>query len=400
MINLRSDLKRAASALLAMPVCKLAIKLFTVFLIAGAGLAGNRSGAFQAFSQVGAAARQGSEAKSAATNFEFQKLADGIYAVVRKDLPGFMVDANDVLIINDNDVVVVDTNGAPAITREVLAELKKLTNKPVRYVINTHWHDDHIRGNDVYREAFPGVEFIAHAAMRDYMPGQGEINRRNFLEGAPRFLEDLKRAVANGKSLTGSDITPEERASHQSDIRLVELVLSEGSKAPAILPTISVTERLTLHRGKRIIDIRYLGSGHTAGDLVIHLPHEGILITGDLVVWPVPLVGNPQSRIGDWASTIEKLLALRPTIIVPGHGPVMRDDSYLILLAELFTSVKKQAAAAAARGETLEEARKSINLEEFRKRFSGDSKIRKLLFQAYVAGPAVEAAYREVTGKH
>ncbi|MBK7598840.1 MAG: MBL fold metallo-hydrolase [Acidobacteria bacterium] len=311
-----------------------------------------------------------------------------------------MVDANDVLIINDNDVVVVDTNGAPAITREVLAELKKLTNKPVRYVINTHWHDDHIRGNDVYREAFPGVEFIAHAAMRDYMPGQGEINRRNFLEGAPRFLEDLKRAVANGKSLTGSDITPEERASHQSDIRLVELVLSEGSKAPAILPTISITERLTLHRGKRIIDIRYLGSGHTAGDLVIHLPNEGILITGDLVVWPVPLVGNPQSRIGDWASTIEKLLALRPTIIVPGHGPVMRDDSYLILLAELFTSVKKQAAAAAARGETLEEARKSINLEEFRKRFSGDSKIRKLLFQAYVAGPAVEAAYREVTGKH
>ncbi len=400
MINLRSDLKRAASALLAMRVCRLAIKLFTVFLIAGAGLAGNRSGVFQAFSQVGAPAGQGSEAKSAATNFEFQKLADGIYAVVRKDLPGFMVDANDVLIINDNDVVVVDTNGAPAITREVLAELKKLTNKPVRYVINTHWHDDHIRGNDVYREAFPGVEFIAHAAMRDYMPGQGEINRRNFLEGAPRFLEDLKRAVANGKSLTGSDITPEERASHQSDIRLVELVLSEGSKAPAILPTISVTERLTLHRGKRIIDIRYLGSGHTAGDLVIHLPNEGILITGDLVVWPVPLVGNPQSRIGDWASTIEKLLALRPTIIVPGHGPVMRDDSYLVLLAELFTSVKKQAAAAAARGETLEEARKSINLEDLRKRFSGDSKIRKLLFQAYVAGPAVEAAYREVTGKH
>ena len=400
MKNLRSDLKRAVSALLAMRVSKLAINLFTVFLIAGTGLAGSRSGAFQAFSEVGAAARQGSEAKSTATNFEFQKLADGIYAVVRKDLPGFMVDANDVLIINDNDVVVVDTNGAPAITREVLAELKKLTNKPVRYVINTHWHDDHIRGNDVYREAFPGVEFIAHTAMRDYMPGQGEINRRNFLEGAPRFLEDLKRAVANGKSLTGSDITPEERASHQSDIRLVELVLSEGSKAPAILPTISVTERLTLHRGKRIIDILYLGSGHTAGDLVIHLPNEGILITGDLVVWPVPLVGNPQSRIGDWASTIEKLLALRPAIIVPGHGPVMREDSYLILLAELFTSVKKQAADAAARGETLEEARKSINLEEFRKRFSGDSKIRKLLFQTYVAGPAVEAAFREVTGAH
>src|SRR4030095_2395316 len=72
-----------------------------------------------------------------ARNFEVQKLAEGVYAVIRKDLPGLMVDANNVFIINDADVVVVDANGAPSITREVLAALKKLTNKPVKYVINT-----------------------------------------------------------------------------------------------------------------------------------------------------------------------------------------------------------------------------------------------------------------------
>src|SRR5436189_4638304 len=78
-----------------------------------------------------------------AKNFKVEKLADGVYAVIRQDPAGFMVDANNVFIINDNDVVVVDANGAPGITREVIAALKKITTKPVRYVINSHWHDDH-----------------------------------------------------------------------------------------------------------------------------------------------------------------------------------------------------------------------------------------------------------------
>src|SRR5215216_6327832 len=73
-----------------------------------------------------------------ARNFEVQKIAEGVYAVIRKDPPGLMVDANSVFIINDDDVFVVDTSGAPSTTKEVLAALRKLTDKPVKYVINTH----------------------------------------------------------------------------------------------------------------------------------------------------------------------------------------------------------------------------------------------------------------------
>src|SRR5437868_6522498 len=122
-------------------------------------------------------APQDKEAQSVAAGFSVQKLAEGVYAVIREKPPGFMVDANNVFIINDEDVIVVDSNGAPAITKEVLAALRKLTNKPVKYVINTHWHDDHIRGNQVYRDAFPGVEFIGHQTMREYLPAQGAVNR-------------------------------------------------------------------------------------------------------------------------------------------------------------------------------------------------------------------------------
>lgn len=339
------------------------------------------------------------EALIPARNFEVQKLAEGVYAVIRKEPPGLMVDANNVFIINDDDVVVVDSNGAPSITKEVLAALRRLTNKPVKYVINTHWHDDHIRGNQVYRDAFPGVEFVGHAAMRDYLPNQGAVNRKLFLEGAPQFLEVIKGSLEKNKSLTGADLTPEERASYLSDIRLAEFVLSDGAAAQAILPTITIEERWTLYRGNRVIDIRHLGGGHTAADIVVHLPKEGILITGDLVVWPLPLVGDPQSHIRDWSATLEKLCALQPAIIVPGHGPVLRDTFYLKTLGAMFASISEQTRAAVSRGETLEQTRKSVKLEEFRKQLAGDSPVRKLLFANYVAYPAVGAAFREASAK-
>ena len=166
-----------------------------------------------------------------------------------------MVDANNVFIINDDHVIVVDTNGAPSITKEVLAALRRLTGKPVKYVINTHWHDDHIRGNQVYRNAFPGIEFVAHASMRDYMAGQGAANRRSFLEGAPKSIELLKDCLRQNKSLPGGDLSREERESYQSDVSLAELVISEGASAGTVLPTIAVEQRLTLFRGDRIIDI-------------------------------------------------------------------------------------------------------------------------------------------------
>ena len=105
---------------------------------------------------------------SATPRFKIVKLSDGVYAAIRTEPPGLTVNGNSVFIINDDDVVVVDTTLTPGTAREIIAEIKKLTNKPVKYVINTHWHDDHIMGNAAYREAFPGVEFIAHSATRDY----------------------------------------------------------------------------------------------------------------------------------------------------------------------------------------------------------------------------------------
>jgi hypothetical protein len=89
------------------------------------------------------------------------------------------------------------------------------------------------------------------------------------------------------------------------------------------------------------------------------------------------------------------MLALRPAVIIPGHGPVMRDDSHARLTLRLLNSIRDQTGAAVARGETLEAARKSVNLEEFRKLFAGDSRFKSFVFANYVTSSGVAAAYRE-----
>ncbi|MGH9444057.1 MAG: MBL fold metallo-hydrolase [Thermoanaerobaculia bacterium] len=326
-------------------------------------------------------------------SFDVQKLADGVYALVRNYPVGLMVDGNSVFIVNDDDVVVVD---APEASQDMIAALRKITPKPVRYVINTHWHDDHITGNHVYRDAFPGVSFIGHRSLRDYLPTTGLANRKEMIEGAPKFAAQERDFLAHNKSFAGGELTAEERAAYASDARLVDRYMAEVPGAPIILPDIAIDDRITLFRGNRTIEILHL-PGHTAGDLVVNLPAERIAITGDLVVWPVPLIGDPQSHIAEWAKSLKALRALHASVSVPGHGPVLRGDSYLALMEELMTDVSTRVAAAVSRGETLDQTRKDVDFKSFRRRFAGESKWLGFIFDNYVTGPSVDAAFHEMS---
>jgi cyclase len=330
--------------------------------------------------------------------FEVQKIADGVYVAVRRESPGLMFNGNSVFIVNDDDVVVVDTTITPSSARELLAELRKLTNKPVRYVINTHFHDDHVIGNQVFRDAFPGVEFVAHDTAREDLTTVGVANRKGLQEGAPGFVEQIKGVVAKNQNLTGAPLTEEERASFTSDIAQVEQYLVEAPGFQIVLPTIAVEDRLTLYRGSRTIEVRHFGRAHSRGDLAVYLPKEKIAVVGDLVVWPVPLVGTTSFPL-EYGATLDGMLALHPAVIVPGHGPVMQDDSYVRLMARMLASLKQQVEAAVARGETLEQTRKSVDLGEFRKAIAGDSQLKNFIFSFYVAGPGVATAYGHASQK-
>ena len=281
--------------------------------------------------------------------FEVQEVVPGVYVAVRREPPGFWFDCNSVFVVNDRDVVVVDTNVSPVSARATIGALRKITDKPVSHVVNTHWHDDHIAGNQVYRDAFPGVRFVGHVRTRGELETTGAANRKSSVEAGPGFAKHLRKLVADGKSLAGGAITDEERAAYASDASIVERYVADARALEVVFPDLAVDGTLVLDRGSRTIEIRHLGRGHTASDLVVWLPKERVAIVGDLVSWPVPLVGTT-SHPADFASTLDALLSMQASVFVPGHGPVMKDDAYVRLVARLLASIRDQTAAAVARG--------------------------------------------------
>jgi glyoxylase-like metal-dependent hydrolase (beta-lactamase superfamily II) len=305
---------------------------------------------------------------------------------------GLINESNSLLIVGDSDVVVVDAQSSVGRTLKTLAALRRITPKPVRAVINTHWHDDHIFGNGVYRDSFPGVRLIAHVTAAEDLAATGLKSREELdanRDGTRGFLLDL---ISKGQSFAGGPLGEEERLSHQAAADLVSDYGKTVTSYQPQAPTTTVQDSLVLRQGNRIIKVLFLGRGHSRGDLVVYLPAEKILAAGDLVMSPVQFVGTT-SFPADFAATVDRLAALGPDRIVPGHGSVLQGTAHAQLISRMLHSLTEQVRAAVARGESLEQARKNVNLEEFSRAFAGDSQLMQILFSYYVTTPAIQRAY-------
>ena len=320
--------------------------------------------------------------------YTVQQLAPGVHAMTREWQSGNVADANVLLIINQHDVIVVDANIFPASTRETIAEIRKLTPNPVRYVINTHWHSDHHYGNQVYRDSFPGVEFIQHPNTRaDIISRDIPALANNLAKEYPAQVERFRTALRTGKTSRGETVTDSMRVAFKRGEGLYQFFIDDMGSTPIVPGTLLVGDSLTLQRGDRAIVIRYLGRGNTAGDLVVHLPNERIVATGDLVVLPTPF--SFFSHLGDWPGTLRRLKSLDAATIMPGHGDIQRDWSYVDQLIGLIESTWGQVKQAVASGADLETTLKTVNLDQFRGNFGRN-------FDYLFRRPAVEAAYKEL----
>jgi len=298
-----------------------------------------------------------------------------------------------VFIIGDSGVIVVDAQSNLPETRRVLAALRRLTAKPVTALILTHWHFDHITGAAVYREAFPHFAIITHQRTAEAID-TGAPGRRAFLQSLPQAKAYFEGILHDGKSFDGKPLDAEERASLRSDLRMADRYATTPVDLAPVPPTELFTDRLTLHQGRRTIELLYLGRGHTAGDIIVHLPEEGIVISGDLVTAPTPLVGTT-SFPHDFARTLDRLVDLHPRILIPGHGPMLRGDAYLPREDALLHALVGQVDSLVAIGDTLAQVRSAVDLAAFRTAFAGTSKVRRVLFHDYVTMPGIGNAYRE-----
>src|SRR5215472_15773805 len=243
-----------------------------------------------------------------APDFTIKKLAEGVYAAISPD--GSKAGSNAGFIVGSNGVVVVDTFVSVAAARELLAEIRKVTNLPIRFVINTHYHLDHTGGNAVFAEA--GATIVAQRNLRGWLR-----------------TENLKFFGANPK--------PEDKA------RVEALVL----------PDEVYSDALDIYLGPRLVEVRYM-LGHTGGDSVVIVPDANVVFGGDLI-WQKHFPNLIDASTADWIKTLEKLEAAHSSAtFVSGHGDLATPEDVLNFHNYLVT-LRDDVAKAQAQGKSGQE---------------------------------------------
>ena len=241
----------------------------------------------------------------------FDKLSDHAYAYTAEG------DPNTGIIIGDDAVMVIDTQATPVMAQDVIRRIREVTDKPIKYVLLSHYHAVRVLGASAY-----GAEhIIASEDTRDLIVERGQFDKDSEIGRFPRLFQNVE-SVPDGLTW----------------------------------PTMTFNKKMTLWLGKLEVQILQLGRGHTKGDTVAWLPQEKILFSGDLVEFDAtPYAGDAYFQ--DWPQTLDNIAALKPEKLVPGRGAALQTPDQVqaglagtrAFISDLYESVK----ASAAQGEDL-----------------------------------------------
>ena len=255
---------------------------------------------------MSAAKKFASQADLQEKKISFDKLSEHAYAYTAEG------DPNTGIVVGDNAVMVIDTQATPVMAQDVIRRIREVTDKPIKYVVLSHYHAVRVLGASGYAPE----HVIASRDTYDLIVERGAQDMKSEIERFPRLF----RSVESVPGLTW--------------------------------PTIVFQTRMTVWLGKLQIEIMQLGRGHTKGDTVVWLPHERILFSGDLVEYQAtPYTGD--AYLTDWPATLDAIAALAPEKLVPGRGASLQTpaevaaglDGTRTFITEMFASVKRGAAA-------------------------------------------------------
>ena len=321
------------------------------------------------------------------------QLAQGVYEIQHRDANDGFAGGNTTVIIGTRQVLVVDTGFRPSEANEDIDQIRRWTDKPVSFVLNTHFHNDHNLGNRAYMKAFPAVTIVAQVETRKDMDRFGPGSRDRVERGADR----LRVMLAGGKRPDGTALSDADKRAISGSLEHRAGVIDELKDYSFQGATLAFDDRLTIDLGDREVELEFLGRGNTSGDAIAYLPKEKIAIVGDLVVSPLPYFydGYPS----EWARTLQRVSQLGASTIVPGHGPVMHDNAYIELVEALLDSAVTQMdrvlrATGPAMSRTLDDYKSQIDLSSFRARFAKNDKDSEEAFDA-MAADLVRLVYRE-----
>ena len=283
--------------------------------------------------------------------YQFEKIADGIYYATSSG--PMNAGGNHPIIINDRDVLLVDDGTTPAAARALLEDMKLITDKPVRWVVNTHFHYDHTDGNSVFG---PDVEIIGHDYVRHAIADLDVVHRdplKTALANMPIQIESLKKQLADAKD-------PGQRATIEKQLAATQEDWEQLKVLKPTPPTMAYSSKMTLFRGGREIQLLFLGRGHTQGDTVVFLPKERIVCTGDLMESRLAYMGD--AIFDEWITTLEALKNLDFDTVLPGHGVPFHEKSLITAYQGYLKDLIVKVAELRKQGLSAEETAQKVDL--------------------------------------
>ncbi len=275
-------------------------------------------------------------------HFTIERNADGVYAALAIKGAGAMCNAG--IVDLGDQTLIFDTFFTPQAADDLRHAAEVLLGRPVGIVINSHWHDDHVRGN----QSFPGARIIATDVTRDLIAERVAANIARYQAEVPAFLAALRERLA-------AEQDEHRRAELQADLSFGEEVQATLATLQLTPPTETFTgEEYVLDGPARQARLLTYGGGHTASDTVLYLPAERIVFTGDLVVigeHPLLADGHPEA----WPAILDRLGALAIETLMPGHGP-LGTRAAIAAMRQYLSDIAALAQQLVTNGATLEQA--------------------------------------------
>lgn len=267
--------------------------------------------------------------------------------------------SNVMVLVGESDTLVVDSHVTPIAARALIDSLSVITDKPVRYLVNSHYHFDHAHGN----QSFPdGVEIVGHEFTRAKLNGEiGNVLEENTFRS---FSDPVPNAVASLEQQVAAESDPARKAQLAERLRVQRDYMNAIGEVQPTPPNITLRDKLTLYQdvagGSREIQVLHFGRAHTGGDVMIYLPQERVVFTGDMMLPGLAYMGD--GHVDEWPDSLEGLKALDFDIWLPGHGPVMRDrqpiENFQIYLRDLWSKTQ----AMHRQGVSWEQAAQSLDM--------------------------------------
>jgi glyoxylase-like metal-dependent hydrolase (beta-lactamase superfamily II) len=265
--------------------------------------------------------------------FEIQKVKDGIYAAIGQ--PTALINCNAAIFEMTDGLLVVDTHSKPSAVAALVAQIKKeVSPKPVKYIVNSHFHWDHSQGTAAYKKAYPQAQIISAVGTRKLLSEQGQLRLKASLEETAAAIEQLKDKLGKAKTAADRDFFTQQIKESQ------EYLVEMKNYTPEI-PNVTVGQDLTLHDKLGDLHLAFRGRAHTAGDIIVYSPSKRVVATGDMLHGFQPWFADGYPL--EWPRTLYQVAELDFDRVIGGHAAPQEGKLRLYNMANLIEEMSEYA---------------------------------------------------------